>query len=456
MKPSRLRAPVRSGALIAGVALLLTLTSVSTASGSTHSAAAAQGRSAKTTQNTLVVEDGWVGTPGRIATLTAIAKAFEKSHPGVTIAIRSQTFAQLLATGVLELSGSSAPSVFAVNQGYGSLGELVKDHLLVSLNSYAAKYHWSSIQSPTLLAIDGRQSATTIGSGALYGVCATGDWVGIYYNTNLLKKIGQGVPRTFGQFTHDLALAKKAGIVPMATGAGSGDDLMLHLWWLEMLAQAPNLQQIRNLVDGVGHGSWNSPAVVNSARTLAQWAHDGYFSPGYTGQSLTASVAQFAAGKALFLSAGSWITAGLVSLGNHIGMIPMPSATSAHGPEGIATGGQVLAIPARSPNHALAAEFLNFLIGQQAARMYLKSNQLPATIVPGELNLAHGLTKVVAAGWLSAAKGSAPMPYPDWAAPDFFNLLLGLMPELTTGRITPVQFGSQLQQNYLQFRKTLG
>jgi raffinose/stachyose/melibiose transport system substrate-binding protein len=436
----------------AGAALLLTVGMSSVAAAGQPSTARSRGAS---TPVTLVVEDGWIGTPGRIPTLEAVAKAFESAHPGVKIVIRSQTFAQLEATSVLSLSAPNPPSVFAVNQGYASLGQLVKDNLVTNLDSYAAKYHWDTLQSPTLLAIDGRQSLTTIGSGHLYGVCVTGDWVGIYYNTDLLKKIGQPVPTTFAEFTHDLALAKTAGIIPIATGAGSGDDLLLHLWWLEMLAQAPSLQYVRNLVDGVGNESWDSPVVINSAKTLVQWADDGYFSPGYSGLPLTAAVAQFAAGKALFLEAGSWITASLTSVEDHVGMIPLPSATSAHGPEGIATGGQLLVIPTHAPHHALAAEFLNFLISQKVARMYLAANQLPATTVPDELTVAKGLTRVVAAGWLAAAKGSAPMPYPDWATPDYFDQLLGLMPELTAHRITPTQFAVQLEQDYSTFRKSL-
>lgn len=404
---------------------------------------------------TLVVEDGWVGTPGRIPTLQTAAKQFEATHKGVKIEIKSQTFAQLQATGVLELSGSTPPSVFAVNQGYGSLGQLVKEKLLTPLGGYAAKYGWDKLQSPTLLAIDGRQSPTAIGAGPLYGVSVTGDWVGIYYNKSLLKKIGQPVPATYSAFTHDLALAKSAGIIPMATGSGSGNDLLLHLWWLEMLAQTKSMSSVRDLVDGVGNHSWHSAAVIDSARTLLQWGHDGYLSPGYSGLSLTEAVAQFATGKALFLAAGSWITPSLTSMAGKVGMIPIPSATSSHGPESVATGGQVLVIPRKALHHALAAEFLNYLLSRKVAKLYLRDNQLPATTVPGEASVATGLTRVVAEGWLKAAEGTASMPYPDWATPNFFNLLMSLVPELTAGKISPSQFGSQLQSSYIQFRSTL-
>jgi raffinose/stachyose/melibiose transport system substrate-binding protein len=442
-------ARLKAGALGISLALL----AAACGSGSPSSTNAPKG---VTKTVTIVAEDGNYGTPGRVQVWNEAATAFDKLHPGVHVVMKSQSFAQLEKAGILELSSSNAPSVFEANEGYLSLGQFVKDHLLVPLDSYAAEYHWLSRQSPTLIDLDGRQTATAIGTGQLWGLSATGDWVGVFYNKKLLTKIGQSVPTTFNQFVHDMALAKAAGTIPLATSGGAGSDQLFHAWYLTLLAQDPSMAQVRDLVLGIGKQSWANPAVERAAATLVQWADAGYFSPGYAGITNEAAIAQFTAGKALFLITGNWNTSVVAPMGATVGMFPLPSDTPAHGPEGIATGGLTWTIPVHGPHHALAAQFINFLTGPQVAQMFLKTDQIPATTVPGESTMVSGMTKDALVGWRTLSAGSAPMPYPDWSTPDFYNQLVALTVELTAHRISPQQFGAQLEQDYVQFRQTLG
>ena len=405
---------------------------------------------------TIVAENGNYGTPGRVAVWNEAARAFEKLHPGVRVVMKSQSFAQLERAGILELSSSGAPSVFEANEGYLSLGEFVKDGLLVPLDSYASRYGWTSRQSPVLLALDGRATSTALGTGHLWGVAATGDWVGIFYNKKILSAIHRPVPTTFFQFEQDMAAAKKKGYIPLATSAGSGSDQLFHVWYLVLLSEDPDISYIRNLILGIGHETWADKWVEQAASTVVNWADAGYFPSGYAGISNTAAISEFTSGKALFLATGDWNISAVLPMGANVGMIPFPSDTPAHGPVGIATGGLIWTIPKNGPDHALAASFINFLTGPEVARMFLDTGQIPALSVPGEESLVHGVTKDALVGWRTLSQGNSPMPYPDWATPDFYNELVSLTTELTAHKITPVQFGSQLQSDYLQFRSSLG
>ncbi|MBO0730507.1 MAG: extracellular solute-binding protein [Acidimicrobiaceae bacterium] len=409
----------------------------------------------------LVVENAAGGNPAEIKADQQIAKAFEKAHPGVHITMRTQSFQQLVNTGILQLSGNNAPSLIQVNEGFQSLGQMVKSNLLVPLDSYASRYHWNKLQSPTLMSLDGRQTPTAMGVGHLWGMSTTATWLGVFYNKTLLSKIGQPVPKTFADFEHDLALAKSAGITPLSLGTAGGPGLSEYYWFLIWAAQSQSLSDIRNLIYGVGNKSWNTPSAIAATNTYQKWADNGYFTPGYAGYNGTQATDQFTQGKSLFMVNGTWAIPQVAStLKNNAGVFLLPSATSAHGPEGVTTGNLAWAIPQKGPNHDLAAQFLNFLVSPPAAKIYFNSaKELPATSFPGEVNLAkHGgpLLYDQVVGFEKGSAGQLPMPYPDWASTNMLNDISSGLTEVLAHKISAQQYVSQLQSDYAQFRSTLG
>lgn len=419
------------------------------------SAAACGNQQSSSDASTITVVDTQVGTPQLINVYKEAARLFNRSHPGVHVVIKDQTFAAMENTGVLEISGSQAPSLFQGNQGWEGMGTMVKDNLLVPLDSYAKEYHWTSLQSPTIMAIDGRQTPTRMGTGPLYGMSGEADWVGLYYNKTLLSQLGQSPPRTYQQFTADLQLAKKAGLTALAISGGQGDQNIYYGVYMNMLADTQSEATIRDLIDGIGNLSWDSPLTIEAAKTMEQWASDGYFPPGYASLTDSARWAYFSKGKTLFTIDGTWNSATAAQTHGAVGMEPFPSNSTSHGPEGVATGGQPWLIPVHGPNHALAAEFLNFLLGPTVAKLEIQNGQIPVLSVPGELSDVTGVVRDSFVGWEQLSKGTTPVPYLDWATPDFFNQLPGLCLELTTGHLTPPQFASQMQADYSSYRDTL-
>ena len=58
-----------------------------------------------------------------------------------------------------------------------------------------------------------------MGSGKWYGVSDYGEYVMVYYNTDMFAKYNIQVPTTFVEFVQALATFKAAGITPIATAA---------------------------------------------------------------------------------------------------------------------------------------------------------------------------------------------------------------------------------------------
>ncbi|MGO4430604.1 ABC transporter substrate-binding protein, partial [Streptomyces sp. MCAF7] len=120
------------------------------------------------------------GTNGELQQLN---KEFERKYPNVKIKRVARSFNDLKTTVKLALSGNNPPDVIQANQGYPDMVSFVRAGLLAPLDNYAGIYDWNTRYPNTLLNLN-RVSAdgTDFGTGRLYGISQTGEYVGIYYN----------------------------------------------------------------------------------------------------------------------------------------------------------------------------------------------------------------------------------------------------------------------------------
>jgi ABC-type sugar transport system, periplasmic component len=120
--------------------------------------------------------------------MDTLNKEFEAAHPGVKIERVVKTLDDLKVTLKLALTEANGPDVAQVNQGRSDMGAMVEAGLLLPLDSYLAKYNWSSAFSTSVAS---RNSFTadgkTFGQGNLYGVSPTAEVVGVYYNKTMFK-----------------------------------------------------------------------------------------------------------------------------------------------------------------------------------------------------------------------------------------------------------------------------
>ena len=184
----------RTTAIASLAAVGLVLAACSSGGSSTESSSAAPESSAATPTSEapaepveLWVQSGNGGADALLAGYEALNAAFEAANPGVTIRFEVKSFTDLVDTLPLQLSGDDVPDVTQVNQGYGSLGQLVGSGLVAPMDDVAQANDWEGRQGAALVALDGRFSpdGKTMGSGELYGMSATGAWVGLYMNMDI-------------------------------------------------------------------------------------------------------------------------------------------------------------------------------------------------------------------------------------------------------------------------------
>ena len=293
----------------------------------------------------------------------ALGKLFHAKNSNVTVKVTSEDYNALTTNIAHILSGSSVPDLVRVSQ----FGNLIRDHLLTSLDGYAAAYGWNkwpqSQFASTRVAADGRER----GTGPLYGVGPGFGLTGVYYNKTLAGQIGMTQPpATLSQFERLLAKAKNAGLLPiMSNGKDGGTVYPLQNLQMDD-ANGANLVQDWNYAKP--GANIDTPALVKAATTLQQWGHAGYLPPDVNTIDQTQAPTQFAAGKAVFFPSGNWQAPGLDKAGaGKFGFFLFPPDT-AGGPSAAMTAPDTLSIPAKASHADAAAAFLNFIQTDPQAR----------------------------------------------------------------------------------------
>jgi len=403
------------------------------------------------TATTLVVQDGEAGNTARIAALKQLDKMFEKANPGVTIKHVSKSYDDLVKTDALQLSGSNPPDVTHVNQGLGDLGQLVKANLLTPLDGYAAKWGWAKRQSAALLTIDGRATPTgQIGSGKLYGISTTGDWVGVFYNKAKMKQLGIAVPKTLAEFEQALATAKAAGETPIAFG-NLDKWPGIHEFQSVLMAVAPPAQ-VGNTIFGKPGSKWSTPAVLKAAAMVQKWAKAGYYSDGYSGLGYNDATKKFVQGTGVFTITGTWKTGDMAAgLKSNVGLMLLPAARAGQAPGALASGGLAWAIPAKAKNRELSAQYVNFITSPASAKVIQAAGDVPAIVVKQK---PAGVKGDALAGWAKLSTSNAMAGYMDWATPTFYDTVTAAIQELMAGKLTPAAFAKKLDADYLKFHKS--
>jgi raffinose/stachyose/melibiose transport system substrate-binding protein len=375
---------------------------------------------------------------------------FEKKYPNITIKRNSQSFSDLKTTLKLALSGNNPPDVVQANQGYPDMGAFVSGGMLSPLDDYAKLYGWTDYFPSNLLALntfsaDGKHWQT----GNLYGVSNTGEFVGVYYNKQILGRLGVDAPKSLDDLTSDMAKAKTAGIQPMAYG-----DLEkvrgIQLYGVVQAATA-GAQAVQNLVSAKS-GAWTDKANVAAAATIQDWSKKGYLPADANGVSQDAAVAAFDKGQAAFIIDGTWdmSTIGQALGQTNAGMTALtPSGASAPATQG--GEGLAWAVTSKSAHPNAAAAYIDFISGKSSAQTMIDADSLPTVLPTGYSASAGTLKASVYEQYASLTKGTSIVPYLDYTTPTFYNTLTAAMQDLTALKSTPEQFTQTLQTDYSAF-----
>ena len=388
---------------------------------------------------------------GQHAEIERLNEEFQKRYPNVRIKRVSRSFSDLKTTLKLALSGNNPPDVVQTNQGYSDMVSFVRAGLLAPLDTYAGIYAWNTRYPNTLLNLN-RVSAdgTHFGTGRLYGISQTGEYVGIYYNKDLLADAGVRPPRTWAEFEAALPRLKKRGIPPVQFG-NLDKYPAIHLFGVLQNAYG-GATAARDTILGRGPGFDDAP-TRRAATTLADWAKRGYLPHDANGTGHDDAAKHFADGKGAFLITGTWQLADLKKpMGDALGIMPPPP--SSRGGPPVTTGGQGLAwsITARSHHRQVAAAYLDFLTNAHAADAMTQEGVLPA--LPGKAadrldpDSADGQ---MVAGWKALNAHDGLVPYLDYTTPTFYDFLSARLQRVLGGQEDPEKLPAAMQHEYTTF-----
>ncbi len=365
----------RRGLLAAGGVALAGLLA---ACGSTASASAAPAK-----VNLVLWQNLGNGTQAQM--VPVLIKAFEKTHPNITITNVQQPRANYFA--LLQTAAVSKSGPDMVNMWTGLFTMQYKSYL-----EPLSKY----VPASDLARVGGLEWSNT-------GFAATSNpyviplqqqfYIG-FYNKALFQKAGITSPPTdWSQLFADCKLLTSAGTTCIEEGTQnlSGE---FYPWYnlSYLMAGVYSPQQWEGLYNG--SIKWTNPVVEGQ---LAEW-HKLYADGYINSNALTATNVQsnFLNGKAAMIIKGNWDTQQFyATLGKNVGVfVPPYSTTPMH--KVVEFAGNGLAITSYSPHKAAAAEFLQFLTTPQAGKIVAQAGLIPdVNGVPSTNPLATSMVNLV-------------------------------------------------------------
>lgn len=327
------------------------------------------------TVNLVYWDDIYTDDASKKANMEMIA-AFEKKYPNIKVTWVAKAFGQFVPTARLALQGSGAPDIVICAAADTCNADLVKAGLIIPTDKYAKQYNWFKGIPKSLQGVTMHQKDGTTYQGNTYGMSITYDLVGLYYNKAKLKKLGLGVPKTQAEFEHALAVAKKAGEVPMMFG--DLDKVDLTYTWMQQLAYEMPPQAIRDWEYRKRGSTIDTPGAINAVKTLKRWYDAGYFPSDLFGINQASAVERFNQGQGVFLSTGAWWTGVLTKLGNDAGFMLYPPKKAGGAPAGVLSLSNPVDITSRSKHPDEAAKFIAFITGPQTTKIRIQ-NGMTAT-----------------------------------------------------------------------------
>ncbi|WP_181765122.1 ABC transporter substrate-binding protein [Streptomyces albidus (ex Kaewkla and Franco 2022)] len=406
---------------------------------------------AKAGKATLTVWDQEV-RGGQNDELERLNAEFEKKYPNVRIKRVARSFSDLKTTLKLAISGNKPPDVIQANQGYPDMVAFVKAGLLSPLDNYAGIYAWNTRYPATLLnlnrvSVDGRD----FGTGRLYGISQTGEYIGVYYNKDVLEKAGVEPPGTWKELTDALPKLKDEDQLPVQFG-NLDKYPAIHTFGV-LQNQAGGAEETRESVFGRGDGFDTDP-TREAARTLAEWKERGFIPKGANGTGYDDAAKKFADGKGAFLITGTWQLPDLKkSMGDSLGFMPPPPAKEGAAP--VTTGGQGLAwsVTSKSRHPQVAAAYLDFITNKHAADVMTEEGVLPA--VPGKAadEVPEGTVDgQMIDGWRQLNADDGLVPYLDYTTPTFYDSLSADLQGVIDGKTSPDELATAMQRSYSDFQ----
>ena len=369
------------------------------------------------------------------------SRAFEASHPGVTIeatGYQNEELQRTLIPQALQAGGDAAPDVFMVWPG-GEVRAQAEAGYLKDLTAGAAD---------TISAFGGVVKPWEV-DGKQYALPFTFGITGIWYNKDLFAKAGiASTPKTLPELEDAVAKLKAIDVAPIAVGAK--DKWPAGHWWYQFALNTCSVQTLQTAIPAL---DFTDPCWIQAGEKLQEWMKTEPFQEGFLATSAQpgadSSAGMVANGKAAMEFMGHWNAGQIGSLAPDgqvpafLGWFPFPSIPDTAGdPTVTMGGGDGFGVYKDAPD--VAVEFVEFLLNAEnqsafgAAGSGIPVNPAAADSITDEnlKAIAQGLAaSSYVQLWLDSALG-----------PEFGNPLNDAIVNLMGGKGTPQDIVDALEK----------
>ena len=293
--------------------------------------------------------------PIQAKVITAAAAAFEKTHPNTKVNSVYVPYDQLQSKLIAAAAAKQGPDVVLFNGG--DANNLAGAGTLAPLDTYWSAYK-DKAQFP--------DSTLHYYNSKLYAVQGVVDLVALWYNKDLMDKLGIAAPpTTIDEFNADMAKAKAAGYMGLTlTGLPNDQSEWQAYPWLTNA--------------GFSYEKPTAASLTTAFSTAQSWINNGYLSKEVVTWDQTLPFQQFLTGNVLFAENGDWQAGAAKNATFKYGVAPLPLGTSGK----LYLGGTGNAIGAFSKAPELAWEYIESgALSQSGEVSYLQNiGSIPARL----------------------------------------------------------------------------
>jgi multiple sugar transport system substrate-binding protein len=273
----------------------------------------------------------YFSAPTQVKVMTDYASLFEKDNPGVTVKNVYVPYDNFDSKLIAAAGAKTGPDVVVYNGA--DAPTLAKANTLLSMNT-----DWSSF------ADKGKFPSAVIHTvnGKVFGAQGYVNLLGLWYNKDILDKLGVQPPTTMSQLTTDMAKAVAAGDQGITLcGLPQGQGEWQAYPWLSS--------------EGFNYSHPTASALTKGLSLVADWVKEGYLSPEATTWDQTVPFQKFAAGGVAFSENGNWqIGTAQTTAKFNYGVVPLPLSSTGQ----VYLGGEGESIGKFSKSPSLAWKYL--------------------------------------------------------------------------------------------------
>jgi len=285
----------------------------------------------------------YFSTPTQVKLMTDYASLFEKDNPGVTVKNVYVPYDNMDSKLIAAAGSQTGPDVVVFNGGDA-------DNLENAGTLLGISKQWSGFS-------DASQFPASVVhklNGNVYSVQGYVNLLGLWYNADILKKLGVQPPTTLNELNADLGKAVAAGYtgITLCGLPQSQGEFQAYPW----LAAG-----------GFSYANPSADSLATGLSTVQNWVKKGYLPGEATTWDQTVPFQKWAAGNVAFSENGNWqIATAKQTAKFSYGVVPLP--VGAKGAK-VYLGGEAEGIGKYSTNPSLAWKYLQETFYSKAGQL---------------------------------------------------------------------------------------